>query len=73
MQQRGQDDRAAVVADPGITRNTHVIEIRGKTGSISVKLENVPAQEVGLAETARRAFRIALVPQHLSRGVPAGP
>ena len=34
-----------VVADPGITRNTHVIEIRGKTGSISVKLENVPAPE----------------------------
>jgi aspartate dehydrogenase len=34
-----------VVAHPGITRNTHLIEIDGATGSITVKLENVPAPE----------------------------
>ena len=34
-----------VVADPGLTHNTHVIEIRGCTGNITVKLENVPAPE----------------------------
>jgi aspartate dehydrogenase len=34
-----------VVADPGITHNTHVIEIRGRTGNITVKLENVPAPD----------------------------
>jgi len=34
-----------VVADPALTYNTHLIEIRGQTGNISVKLENVPAPE----------------------------
>jgi aspartate dehydrogenase len=34
-----------VVAHPGITRNTHLIEIKGASGSITVKLENVPAPE----------------------------
>ena len=34
-----------VVADPGITKNTHTIEIRGRTGTITVKLENVPAPD----------------------------
>ena len=34
-----------VVADPGLTLNTHVIEIRGKTGNITVRLENVPAPD----------------------------
>ena len=34
-----------VVADPAITRNTHQIEIEGRTGHITIKLENVPAPE----------------------------
>jgi aspartate dehydrogenase len=34
-----------VVADPALTHNTHVIEIRGTTGNISLKIENVPAPE----------------------------
>ncbi|HKA42360.1 MAG TPA: aspartate dehydrogenase [Burkholderiales bacterium] len=37
--------RLKVVADPALLHNTHYIEIRGKTGNISVKLENVPAPE----------------------------
>ncbi len=37
--------RLKVVADPTITHNTHQITIRGKTGNISIKLENVPAPE----------------------------
>ncbi|MGZ8228817.1 MAG: aspartate dehydrogenase [Burkholderiales bacterium] len=34
-----------VVADPALEYNTHLIEVRGKTGRFSVKLENVPAPE----------------------------
>jgi aspartate dehydrogenase len=34
-----------VVAVPGLTTNTHVIEISGKTGRISLKVENVPAPD----------------------------
>ena len=34
-----------VVADPGITKNTHTIEISGRTGTIRVQLENVPAPD----------------------------
>lgn len=34
-----------VVADPLIKRNTHVIEICGVTGDLSIKLENVPAPD----------------------------
>ena len=34
-----------VVADPALRHNTHVIEIRGRTGNISVKIENVPAPD----------------------------
>jgi aspartate dehydrogenase len=37
--------RLKVVADPARQYNTHCIEIKGKTGTISVKLENVPAPE----------------------------
>lgn len=37
--------RLKVVADPGITHNTHMIEIRGRTGNISIKVENVPAPD----------------------------
>lgn len=37
--------RLKVVADPGVVYNTHTITIRGKTGNISIKLENVPAPE----------------------------
>lgn len=35
--------RLKVVADPALVHNTHAITIRGKTGNISIKLENVPA------------------------------
>jgi aspartate dehydrogenase len=37
--------RLKVVADPGIVHNTHLIEIRGRTGNISLKVQNVPAPE----------------------------
>jgi aspartate dehydrogenase len=37
--------RLKVVADPTIKTNTHEISIRGKTGNIRVKLENVPAPD----------------------------
>ncbi len=37
--------RLKVVADPALVYNTHFITIRGKTGNISIKLENVPAPE----------------------------
>ena len=37
--------RLKVVADPALTRNTHFIEIRGKSGNISIKVENVPAPD----------------------------
>jgi len=34
-----------VVADPTLRHNTHYIDIRGKTGNISIKLENVPSPD----------------------------
>jgi len=37
--------RLKVVADPFLTHNTHFIEVRGKTGNISIKLENVPSAD----------------------------
>jgi len=37
--------RLKVVAVPGLTHNTHFIDIKGPTGNISVKLENVPAPD----------------------------
>jgi len=37
--------RLKVVADPALKYNTHLINVRGKTGSFSIKLENVPAPE----------------------------
>jgi aspartate dehydrogenase len=37
--------RLKVVADPALQHNTHYIDIRGKTGNISIKLENVPSPE----------------------------
>jgi aspartate dehydrogenase len=37
--------RLKVVADPTLRHNTHYIEIRGRTGNISIKLENVPAPD----------------------------
>lgn len=37
--------RLKVVADPTITHNTHQISVKGKTGRITIKLENVPAPE----------------------------
>lgn len=37
--------RLKVVADPALKHNTHYIEVKGRTGSISVKLENVPAPD----------------------------
>jgi len=37
--------RLKVVADPALKHNTHYIDVRGKTGNISIKLENVPSPE----------------------------
>jgi len=37
--------RLKVVADPALKHNTHYIEIKGRTGNISIKLENVPAPD----------------------------
>jgi len=37
--------RLKAVADPRLTHNTHTIEVRGKTGNISIKLENVPSPD----------------------------
>jgi len=37
--------RLKAVADPKLVHNTHYIDIRGKTGNISIKLENVPSAE----------------------------
>jgi len=37
--------RLKAVADPNLAHNTHYIEIRGKSGNISIKLENVPSAE----------------------------
>jgi aspartate dehydrogenase len=37
--------RLKVVADPALTHNTHFIEFRGRTGTVSIKCENVPAPE----------------------------
>jgi aspartate dehydrogenase len=34
-----------VVADPGITRNTHTIRVSGRSGRFSIVLENIPAPE----------------------------
>ncbi len=34
-----------VVADPALKFNTHAIDIRGKTGNISLRFENVPAPD----------------------------
>jgi aspartate dehydrogenase len=37
--------RLKVVADPKLVFNTHLIEIRAKTGNISLKFENVPSPD----------------------------
>lgn len=37
--------RLKVVADPALKYNTHAIEVKGRTGNISITLENVPAPE----------------------------
>ena len=37
--------RLKAVADPALLHNTHFIDIRGKTGNISIKLENVPSAD----------------------------
>jgi aspartate dehydrogenase len=37
--------RLRVVADPGLTHNTHTIRVSGRTGQFSVVLENAPAPE----------------------------
>ena len=37
--------RLKVVAVPGLAHNTHHIEVKGPTGNISVRLENVPAPD----------------------------
>jgi aspartate dehydrogenase len=37
--------RLRVVADPALTYNTHTINIRGASGNIEIRLENVPSPE----------------------------
>jgi aspartate dehydrogenase len=37
--------RLKVLADPGLTHNTHTIRVSGRSGRITVVLENVPAPE----------------------------
>lgn len=37
--------RLKVVADPALRHNTHFIDVKGKTGNISIKLENVPSPD----------------------------
>ncbi len=37
--------RLKAVADPQLTHNTHYIDVCGKTGNISIKLENVPSPD----------------------------
>lgn len=37
--------RLKVVADPALTRNTHTIEVSGRSGRFRIVLENVPAPE----------------------------
>jgi aspartate dehydrogenase len=37
--------RLKVVADPALKYNTHYINIRGKTGTIAIKLESVPSPD----------------------------
>jgi aspartate dehydrogenase len=37
--------RLKVVADPALKFNTHYINIRGKTGTIAIKLESVPSPD----------------------------
>jgi aspartate dehydrogenase len=37
--------RLKVVADPALRFNTHYINIRGLTGSISIKFESVPSPD----------------------------
>ena len=53
------ETRLKVVADPALKYNTHSIEIKGKTGNISIRLENVPAP--GNPKTAWLACYSALV------------
>ena len=37
--------RLKVVADPALRHNTHTIDVKGRTGNFSIKLENVPAPD----------------------------
>jgi aspartate dehydrogenase len=37
--------RLKVVADPALRHNTHYIDVKGRTGKFSIKLENVPAPD----------------------------
>ena len=37
--------RLKVVADPALRHNTHTIDVKGRTGKFSIKLENVPAPD----------------------------
>jgi aspartate dehydrogenase len=54
-----------VVAAPGLQHNTHLIEVRGASGNITVKLENVPAPEN--PKTAWLACYSALAALELAR------
>ncbi|HEX9182838.1 MAG TPA: aspartate dehydrogenase [Burkholderiales bacterium] len=63
--------RLEVVADPALSRNTHTIRVSGKSGDITVVLENVPSPDN--PKTAWLACYSALAAlQSLSSGVRYG-
>lgn len=37
--------RLKVIADPALRRNTHTINVRGRTGTIAIRLESVPSPD----------------------------
>jgi len=44
--------RVEVVADPGLSRNTHVFEVEGKAGKISCRIESEPSANPKTSELA---------------------
>ena len=40
----GERTRVRLVADPGASRNTHVVEAEGRFGRLRVEVENVPSE-----------------------------
>lgn len=59
--------RLKVVADPGITLNTHYITIRGKSGTVNMKFESVPFPDNPKTAMLAAYSAIAAVKQYRSR------